>query len=174
MPETPTNELKWAVAREIPHLRRYAIALTRDPELADDLVQDCLERGLRKRHLWRRSGSLRSWLFKILYRTYLNDRDRNRRHPFANVEVPEVHATTQSDQETAAYTRDVLAGLERLPDDQRAAILLVALEGMSYDEAAAVLSVPIGTLRSRLWRGREALREMTTTLPVAARLRRVK
>lgn len=168
------NDLKWAIAREIPHLRRYAIALLGDSEAADDLIQDCLERGLRKRHLWRRSGSLRSWLFKILYRTYLNNRDRDRRRPITNVEVLEEHATTPSSQETTAYTREVLAGLETLPDEQRAAILLVALEGMSYDEAAAVLCVPIGTLRSRLWRGREALREMTTGLPVAARLRRVK
>jgi RNA polymerase sigma-70 factor, ECF subfamily len=169
------NDLKWAISREIPHLRRYAVALVGDPHAANDLVQDCLERGLRKRHLWRRTGSLRSWLFRILYRTYLNNRDRDRRRgPVVNFEAIEGEITTPSTQETTAHARAVVSGLALLPDEQRAAILLVALEGMSYDEAAAALGVPIGTLRSRLWRGREALRERTAAPPAATRLRRVK
>jgi RNA polymerase sigma-70 factor (ECF subfamily) len=68
------DERKWLIAREIPHLRRYALALLRDPHAADDLVQDCLERALRKRHLWRQCGSMRSWLFRILYTVFLNTR----------------------------------------------------------------------------------------------------
>jgi len=169
------NDLKWAIAREIPHLRRYAHALTGNPTIADDLVQDCLERGLRKRHLWRRTGSLRSWLFRILYTTYLNNRQRDRRgRSVVELAAAADRAAVPPAQETTVYSRQVLAGLARLPDDQRAAILLVALAGMSYDEAAAVLGVPIGTVRSRLWRGRETLRNLTTPPATVERLRRVK
>ena len=70
------DDVKWAIAREIPHLRRYARALLRDADAADDLVQECLERALTKRHLWRRKGSLRSWLFRIVYTQFLNGRGR--------------------------------------------------------------------------------------------------
>ena len=171
------NDLKWAIAREIPHLRRYARALVGEPTLADDLVQDCLERGLRKRHTWRRTGSLRSWLFRILYTTYVNNRVRERRRGTAvDVErVDDERLAVSAPQHVELHSREVLAGVANLPDDQRAAILLVAVEGMSYDEVAAVLDVPIGTVRSRLWRGRETLRTLMSpnTTPVA-RLRRVK
>jgi RNA polymerase sigma-70 factor (ECF subfamily) len=170
------DETKWAIAREIPHLRRYARSLTGDRDAADDLVQDCLERGLRKRHLWHGRGSLRSWLFRILYTTFLNGRQKQRRSP-AEVDVEAMTDPTPAapSQETAVHAGDVVAGLNRLPDDQRAAILLIALEGMSYDEAARVLGIPIGTLRSRLWRGRAALRELEpVSIGHRTKLRRVK
>jgi RNA polymerase sigma-70 factor, ECF subfamily len=69
------DELQWLIAREIPHLHRYALALLRNTDAADDLVQDCLERALRKQQLWRRQGSMRSWLFRMLYNVFLNTRN---------------------------------------------------------------------------------------------------
>jgi RNA polymerase sigma-70 factor (ECF subfamily) len=177
------DDLKWAIAREIPHLRRYARTLLRDSDGADDLVQDCLERALRKRHLWRRTGSLRSWLFRIVFTQYLNGgARRSRAQRTESLDVVDHSAAMPAAQEHHAEAVEVLDALFLLDRDQRAAILLVAVEGMAYDEAADALGIPIGTLRSRLWRGREALRAMTTDRPGrgrtgaagTTRLRRIK
>lgn len=155
--------MKWLISREIPHLRRYARALARDRDEADDLVQDCLERAIRKRHQWRRRGSIRSWLFRTLYRTFINGQTRRtRERAQLPVDGPYegIHERLREPprQEDHLAWQDMAAALGRLPDQQRAALLLVALEGMSYDEAADILAVPVGTVRSRLSRAREALR----------------
>jgi len=156
------DDVSWLMAREIPHLRRYATALLGDAHAADDLVQDTLERALRKRRLFRR-GHVRGWLFRILYRLFLNQESaRKRRAPMLaahRLEQREALADAPR-QEARVAVRDVSQALERLPAPQRATILLIALEGLSYDQAAEVLEVPVGTVRSRLSRGREALREM--------------
>ena len=153
------DDLKWAIAREIPHLRRYARALLRDADAADDLVQDCLERAIKKRHLWRRKGSLRSWLFRIVYTQFLNGRtQRERAQNTANLDELERPVALPASQLDHAEAVEVLDQLLSIDEDQRAALLLVAVEGMAYDEAADALDIPIGTLRSRLWRGREALK----------------
>lgn len=170
------DEFDWLLSREIPHLRRYAHALAHDPVLADDLVQDCLERALRKWWLWRPHGRMRSWLFRMLYRIYLNQRPKHRRDaravPFDDGVEPAANSASHS---LTLEIRETAAAIDELPDDQRSAILLVALEGMNYDEAAWVLSIPVGTLRSRLSRGREALRAVTRDAqPEPAHLRRVK
>jgi RNA polymerase sigma-70 factor, ECF subfamily len=155
------DELQWLIGREIPHLRRYARALMRDTDAADDLVQDCLERALRKRQLWRRQGSMRSWLFRMLYNVFLNTRNAQRRD---RLTVPfEAIAPTMAEsprQEKYVECRDIAEALDQLPEQQYAAIMLIALEGLSYDEAAWVLGIPVGTLRSRLSRGRETLRAL--------------
>ena len=155
------DELQWLISREIPHLRRYARALMRDTDAADDLVQDCLERALRKRQLWRRQGSIRSWLFRMLYNVFLNTRNAQRRD---RLTVPfEAIAPTMAEsprQEKYVECRDIAEALDHLPEQQYAAIMLIALEGLSYDEAAWVLGIPVGTLRSRLSRGRETLRAL--------------
>lgn len=170
------DDLRWTIARQIPHLRRYAISLTRNRDEADDLVQDCLERALRKRHLWRRRGSLRSWLFRILYRTYIDH--HRRRAPLtveASSDIVDRTVSQPPDQEPRIDCRNVAEAMDRLPDDQRAVILLVALEGLSYDEVADVLGVPIGTVRSRLSRGRDSLRRLRAAEETPPpRLRRVK
>jgi len=156
------EDTKWLIAREIPHLRRYALALTRDPDEADDLVQDCLERAIRKRHLWRRTGRIRSWLFRLMYRQFLDRRttsaSRRTKVPLDTVESEVTEASPPvTDQETQLEFRKVIQALDRLPNAQRETILLVALEGVSYDEAAWILGIPIGTVRSRLARGRDML-----------------
>ncbi|KPQ14782.1 MAG: RNA polymerase sigma-70 factor, ECF subfamily [Rhodobacteraceae bacterium HLUCCO18] len=153
------QETKWLIAREIPRLRRYALALTRDPVAADDLVQDTLERAIRKRHLWSRHGSLRAWLYKMLYHVFLNQGPRRKRRANeVDLDVaPDPIAPATAD--ARLVRRDIVTAMQELPAEQRAAIALTAVEGLSYDEAAAALDIPVGTLRSRLSRGRERLRE---------------
>lgn len=171
------DELEDYVDEEIPHLRRFARSLCGSAEEGDDLVQDALERAWRKRHSWRQEGSVRGWLFRILYRVFLNSR-RKSKQVYADIETEMIADPVHeriAPQEARLTADDVRRGLEALPDEQRAAVLLVALEGASYDEAAAILDIPIGTLRSRLFRGREALREtMKDVERMPVRLRRVK
>ena len=144
----------------IPALRRYAHALVHQREAAEDLVQDTLERALRRGHLWRGDGPVRAWLFRILLNRF---RDVRRRagavHLVAVDAVPE--PSRPGGQEDHLDLAEVHRAMTRLPDDQRAALLLVALEGMRLAEAAAVLGIPEGTLVSRLGRARAALRLMT-------------
>jgi RNA polymerase sigma-70 factor (ECF subfamily) len=133
----------------IPALRRYARALTRDVDLADDLVQDTLVRALRSEQLFV-GGDLRRWLYTIL--TNLN---RNRRRALARQPAMTSQADIGADASgTEAEGRDIARALATLPDDQRAVLLLVMLEGLSYRDVADVQSVPIGTVMSRLARAR--------------------
>lgn len=157
------------VAGERHSLRRYALALTRDRELADDLVQDTLARAMSREHLWH-GGSLRAWLFTIL-----TNLDRNRRRALAirpgTDEFDERHFAVPPDDPMAR--RVIARGVAALPDDQREVLLLVALEGLSYREVAEVQAVPIGTVMSRLSRARASLRAVLEDGP-RSRLRRVK
>jgi RNA polymerase sigma-70 factor (ECF subfamily) len=147
----------------IPGLRRFAGALLRgDRERADDLVQDTLERALSGWHLRRVKGDLRGWLYTILYNRFLTDRNREKRRgasgasrEIAEDEVPMV----KGGQEVALEYRDLLRAFATLPAEQRSALLLIAVEDFSYEEAARLLGVPIGTVMSRLSRGRERLRQ---------------
>jgi RNA polymerase sigma-70 factor, ECF subfamily len=146
----------------VPALRRYARALTRDADRADDLVQDCLERAIRKRGLWSPTGPLRAWLFKVLLNVYRNDirksRSRGKQVPLDDLVVePAVPAPQPGRIALAEMARAV----DSLPTEQREALLLVVLEGASYSEAAGILGIPAGTLMSRLGRARAALRTMT-------------
>ena len=169
------DELKWLIAREIPHLRRYALALRRDPDAADDLVQDCVERALRKRHLWRRRGSMRSWLFRILYTIFLNT-NKKRRRDQQTIPLDALAFTLAASPSQELYVEcgEMARVLAQLPEQQYTAIMLIALEGFSYDEAAWILGIPIGTLRSRLYRGREALRMWGAETVRPGRVKRVK
>jgi len=161
------------IAAEIPHLRRYARALTRQREAADDLVQDTLERALRKRHLWRPNGRLRSWLFRMLYNVYLNQQPRQRRERdnVVPLEMVQYHLGQASSHEAQLYCRDVMQALDELPQPQRDVLLLMALERPSYAEGARMLGVAVGTFRSRLSRGRHELRRLMSQREQAARLR---
>jgi len=147
--------------REIPRLRRYARALTRNMVLADDLVQETLMRAVHKQHLWEPGTDLHAWLFTIMHNQYVNQVKRIIRDS-AIIELNEcaqsLVATT--DPTASRQLRELERALGELPEEQREVILLVGLEGMSYDQAAAILNVPVGTIRSRLSRGREALRKL--------------
>ena len=138
----------------IPALRRYARALTRDAEIADDLVQDTLVRALRSEHLFH-GGDIRSWLYTILTNLNRNRlRSLARKPAFSPLE--ENDAPDASGPESGA--RDIGRALASLVDDQRVALLLVVLEGLSYREVAEVQGVPIGTVMSRLARARAQIK----------------
>jgi RNA polymerase sigma-70 factor (ECF subfamily) len=154
------------IEAEIPRLRRYARALTRDAVAADDLVQDCLVRGLAKQHLWKEGTDLRAWLFTILHNQYVNQVRRSVREGAAvAVSETEPSLTHAPDQGKRLELRDLDRALARLPDEQRTVILLVGMEGMRYEAVAEIIGVPVGTVRSRLSRGREALRRLMGIVP---------
>lgn len=142
----------------IPSLRAYARALLRDRDGADDLVQETLMLAVARRGQWRGEGALRGWLFRILLNRFRDGLRRARAAPVLAL-VPEPVAPAAGD--ARLQLAEVHAAMGRLPEDQRAALLLVALEGMSLSEAAAALGVGDGTLASRLARARAALRQMT-------------
>jgi len=138
---------------EIPRLRRYARALTRNAETADDIVQDTLVRALRSEHLFH-GGDTRAWLYTIL--TNLN---RNRLRSLSR--RPSLAPIKDSDAATGgpeAGSRDISRALDELAEDQRSALLLVVLEGLTYREVAEVQGVPIGTVMSRLARARSQIK----------------
>jgi RNA polymerase sigma-70 factor (ECF subfamily) len=159
-------DIHYDIEAEIPRLRRYARALTRDVVSADDLVQDCLTRALGKLHLWQQGSDLRAWLFTILHNQYVNHIRRAVREGAAvSLNETEPMLSRAPQQGKRLELRDLERAITQLPEEQRSVILLVGLEGMRYEEVAAVLDVPVGTIRSRLSRGREALRRLTGAVP---------
>jgi RNA polymerase sigma-70 factor (ECF subfamily) len=154
------NDFGRLVEAEIPRLRRYARALTRqDQTRADDLVQSCLMRAIAKQHLWQPGTNLRAWLFTILHNAHVNDVRRSVREGVTvSIEDAAPLLTIQSNAIDALQLRDLERGLGKLASEQRQVILLVGLEGMRYEEVASILGIPVGTVRSRLSRGREQLR----------------
>ncbi len=147
---------------QIPRLRRYARALAGNVADADDLVQDCLERALSRARLWRGDGELRPWLFTIMHNLYVNRVRRQVRGPqFQPLELGEDPPDPDHwHGESELRLEELQAGLDALRPEQREVLLLVALEGMSYEEVAQVLEIPLGTVMSRLFRAREHLRRL--------------
>ena len=148
---------------QIPRLRRYARALTGSREAADDLVQDALERAWTKRALWRPDSNLRAWLFAVMHNVFVNGIKRAR--PMASLDALNEDGGAEpiagnASAETGAALREMSAALAQLPMEQRQVVLLVGLEQLTYAEAAEVLEVPIGTVMSRLSRGRDRLRQL--------------
>ena len=144
----------------IPALRRYARALVRDRAAADDLVQDCLERAVRRWHQ-RRDANVRAWLFAILHNVAVDQFRKvaaRGRHVAIN-EIGEDNFGEAAGQEHRLMYQDVLNKLAKLPEEQRSVLLLVAVEDLSYADAAKVLNVPLGTVMSRLSRARERLQQ---------------
>jgi RNA polymerase sigma-70 factor (ECF subfamily) len=147
-----------ALSELLPRLRRFALWLTRDLPNADDLVQSALERALARRASKRDDGDLRTWLFRIVYRQFLDGRRRSQRYArflerFRGDEAPE-----SASAEREALARSALAAFERLPVEQRSLLLWVSVEGLSYQQVADILDVPIGTVMSRLSRARQSMR----------------
>jgi len=159
------DETSALIVSEIRWVRRYALVLTKDAEAADDLVQDALERAVRKRHLWKGDGPIRAWLYRILYTVFINKRSANTRHggDVGLEEGPQLWE--RPTQEDRVQCRDIAQAMRQLPQDQRDAIALTAFEELDQCEVAAMLDIPQGTLRSRLSRGREALRNMSSGTP---------
>jgi RNA polymerase sigma factor (sigma-70 family) len=152
------NDMLHQVEPLIPALRRYARALVRNRAAADDLVQDCLERAVSRWHQ-RRDADARSWLFTILHNLAINQfrRAAARGKHVTIDETNEDNFGQDAVQEQKLIYQDVLNKLAKLPEDQRAVLLLVAVEDLSYADAAKVLNIPLGTVMSRLSRARERL-----------------
>ena len=149
------------VEREIPRLRRYARALTRRADRADDLVQETLVRAIAKSDLWEAGTDIRAWPFTIMHNQHVNMVRRAMRDE-ATVDIEQMSSSLVAitDPTASRQLRELDTALARLPAEQREVILLVGLEGMSYEAAAQILEVPVGTVRSRLSRGRDALRQL--------------
>jgi RNA polymerase sigma-70 factor, ECF subfamily len=154
------HEKKAAILGEIPRLRRYARSLLRDRDAADDLVQDCLERALVRLDNWQTGESPRRWLFTIMHHLFIDQmRKVNRRGEAAMLPLEAGEAVAQpAEQLEGIASREIIDALQAISPDRRAALVMVAIEGFSYAEAANMLGVPAGTLMSRIARGREELR----------------
>ena len=151
------DEKRRAILAEIPRLRRYARALLRDADAADDLVQDCLERAITRIDNWQTGDTPRRWLFTIMYHLFLDDMRRNKRRAALTADSGDylVRPAAAADGESSL---EIAEALQALSPERRAAIVTVAVEGLTYAEAADVLGIPAGTLMSRIARGREELR----------------
>lgn len=155
------------VAR-IPRLRRYARALTGDRHLADDLVQDTLERALGKRRLWQREGKLDGWLLTVMHNVFVNQLRARQRHSDTPLDELAEEPATRAAQGDGLAVRDIHAALAVLPWEQRAVLLLTTLDERSYEETAGILDIPVGTVMSRLARARERLRGLLDGKPAAS------
>ena len=144
---------------QIPRLRRYSRALTRDTQRADDLVQDTLVRALMKQDRWEPGTNLRAWLFTLMHNQFVNNvRRANREAGTINIDDVSSSLVATTDPTASRQLYELERALGQLAAEQREVILLVGLEGFSYEDAAKILAVPVGTVRSRLSRGRESLR----------------
>ncbi len=154
------NEVYQEVEQYIPHLRRYARAIAHNPVAADDLVQESLLRALSKSHLYKPGTNLRAWLFTILHNQHVSDMRRNARTGIA-VDPDNVASAlaTRPSQEAGLVVNAVNQALESLPDEQRILIEMVALGGESYDDVAKSCGLALGTVKSRISRGRSQIRK---------------
>jgi len=150
------------MTKSVPALRRYANALTHNRDTADDLVQDCLERAIRKQALWRPDGPLRPWLYRVLINVWRNNlRSRSRRPAQVPIDDFADQLFVPAAQPGRVALAEMARAIEKLSAEHREALLLVVVEGLSYTEAAQVLEIPLGTLMSRLGRARSSLARMT-------------
>jgi len=162
-----------ALLAEMPRLRRYARAMLGDRAAADDLVQDTLERAWSRFSQWQPGSDLRAWLFSIMHNLRV-DQLRRGVPPTHSLDEDAGAVPTRATQTDQLEVMDIESALRQLPGDQRAVLLLVALEEMSYGEIALALGIPVGTVMSRLSRGRERLRQIMDGRQLGANLRVVR
>jgi len=155
------EDIRGQMVQLLPRLRRFAAALTGSVADGDDLVQDTVERALKNLHQWEPGTRLDNWMFRIAKNRFIDTRRSYKRSGVVAVEVPEDALSVTGDGARAANARlmlaDTLSALQKLPLEQREALVLVTVEGLSYRDAADILQIPIGTLTSRIARAREAL-----------------
>ncbi|ABC36632.1 RNA polymerase sigma factor [Burkholderia thailandensis] len=156
----PSADLDDPLRELLPRLRRFALWLTRDVHSADDLVQSTLERALSRWSTRRDASALRSWLFTILYRQFVDTTRRAKRYAWLLGRIKDDDEPQWPSAEDHALARSMLDAFGRLSTEQRSLLLLVAVEGFSYQEVAELLDIPIGTVMSRLSRARQALRAL--------------
>jgi RNA polymerase sigma-70 factor, ECF subfamily len=151
--------LNAAIEAEIPCLRRYALKLTRDRAAADELLQECLVRALAAQHRWQEGTNLRAWLFTIMHNFHVTGIRRSVRDgALVALEDVETKLAQAAVQDHGLEMRDVSRAMRTLTKDQRDAVCLITIEGWSYERVASYSGVPVGTIRSRLSRGRKRLR----------------
>ncbi|MAF47049.1 MAG: sigma-70 family RNA polymerase sigma factor [Rhodospirillales bacterium] len=150
-----------ALTETLPHVMRYARALTRNADTAEDLLHDCVGRALSRLHLFEAGTNMRAWLFTIMHNIHRQNLRQSSRRPRTDSLTDELaeRIGREADQNDKLMLRDFERALGELPDDQRHVILLVGLEDMSYQETADVLEIPVGTVMSRLARARAKLRQ---------------
>ena len=151
------------LAAMLPRLRRFAHALSRNPADADDLTQATIERALRSKAQWQAGTRLDSWLFRIMRNLWIDTvRSRSRKEKFEALaeELEKLGEDPRGAIEASLELQRVMAAMERLPDEQREVVALILIEGFGYRETAEMLDLPIGTVSSRLVRGRTALLEL--------------
>jgi RNA polymerase sigma factor (sigma-70 family) len=155
------------IIAQLPTLKKYARRLTRSAHLAEDLVQDCLARALSRRHLFHSDANITPWLFTLMRNLHVsNSRQLGVRMTFARNQTAILSEEGDASQEHTTDLKRVLRAIDMLPKGQRDVIVLVAIQELSHKEAAKVLNIPIGTVMSRLARGRDRIR---TILNVTAR-----
>jgi RNA polymerase sigma-70 factor, ECF subfamily len=160
------NDFGRLLEKEIPRLRRYARALTHDLSWADDLVQDTLVRAIAQQHRWQCGTNLQAWLFTLMHNQNANGVRRGVREGIAVAfDDKRPFPTAATDPTGRLSLRDLDRALACISEEQRRVILLIGLEGTSYEEAATILGVPIGTIRLRVSRGRQALRKLMDRRP---------
>ncbi len=147
------------MAAEIPRLRRFARLFARTPDTADDLTQETLLRATTAIEQFTPGTNLRAWLFTILRNTHLAEMRRHARNPVSISAEPGEAPPVSGRQEERHELRDLARGFGKLPRSQQEVVLLIVIEGMDYVDAARIMHVPVGTVRSRLSRAREALRQ---------------
>jgi len=154
------TERKNAIAGEVPRLMRYACALLRDSREAEDLVHDCIVRALANLASWREDESPRKWLFTILHNVHVDRLRARARRPMTTPLEDGFEGAGARAQSEDVTMGEIDRALAALPLEQRQCVLLIGLEGIGYAEAAGMLGVPVGTVMSRLARGRERLRAL--------------
>lgn len=152
-------DIRCQIEKHIPRLRQYARGLTKNANDADDLVQGALLLAIRKQHLYKEYDNLRAWLFTILHNLHVNTlRAKARRGEYGDVEKEVIPIRERAT--SALMLRDLDRALKKLPPNMLAPVVLVGIEEMTYEEAADILEIPLGTVRSRLFRGRQLLQGM--------------
>ncbi|SAK78473.1 RNA polymerase sigma factor [Caballeronia ptereochthonis] len=171
-------DIRDELMEHIPRLRRYARALLNNRDLADDLIQDTIERALSRARMFEAGTDLRAWLFTIMHNVFVNQVSKaSARAVHVSVDddtTSETDITVPGNQLGSLEMRDLDFALQRLPAEQRAVVLLVGLEEMSYAEVAMALDIPVGTVMSRLSRGRERLRALMAGAQPDAKLKVVR
>jgi RNA polymerase sigma-70 factor (ECF subfamily) len=148
-----------AIAALVSQLRRFALGLVKDSSEADDLVQDCILKAMEKHHQWERGTNLKGWLMTILRNHFINKVRTAKRRPTASLDDHDYHLCRSGGQNGHVALQQLGEAVYNLPFEQREVVMLVGVEGMSYEEAAAIINCPLGTVRSRLSRARNALKD---------------
>lgn len=155
----PVDQIRELIVTALPRLRRFARTITRHPADADDLVQIAIERALLRFEQWRPESKFESWMFGIIRNAWIDEVRSRQRHDRVFAPAESGENVGDAGSETQLNRLSMQRALLALPEEQRLAVALVLIEGLSYKEAADVLEVPIGTVTSRLARGREALQK---------------